>query len=74
MRCFVGVTLFLVLYFGSCQVLGAAAGPKAVAKWHALAAVGAGAVAIVGCCIPTLLVKINERNQRRRYTEDEVHG
>jgi len=32
MRCLVGFTLFVVLYFGSCKLLGEAAGAIATAK------------------------------------------
>lgn len=80
MRCFVGVILFLVLYFGSCHLLreGVAAmtfrsgqgytqkesqraGTQAVKKYHALVAVGTGLVALLACSLPSLLLKMSER-------------
>jgi len=66
MRCIIGLVLFVVLYLGSCALLGEAvtamtlrsgqaysqkaaklAGTEAVRKYHALVAVGAGAVTLL---------------------------
>lgn len=86
MRCIVGVVLFLVLYFGGCNVLGAAvaarhggyshraaatAGAQAVTKYHALVAVGVGVVAILGCSLPTLLLKYGQRNECEGFDQDQ---
>ena len=88
MRCVVGFTLFCVLYFGSCKALGIVAGlrgapnsksaqqaigARVVTKYHALVAVGAGAVALGACCVPSLLVKLNGRNEWEQLA-DEEHG
>jgi len=50
--------------------VGRVAGANAVTKYHALVAVGAGAVSLLACCLPTLLVKMNERNERRMYADE----
>jgi hypothetical protein len=50
--------------------VGRVAGANAVTKYHALVAVGAGTVSLLCCCLPTLLVKMNERNQWRQYAEE----
>ena len=71
MRCFIGFALFLVLYFGSCTTLKAvttkASGPWAAGevlrKYHAAVAVGAGAVTLLVCSLPTLL-------SRPRYSDE----
>lgn len=74
MRCLIGLTLFLVLYFGGCKLLGEIVCASTIAndprhsattgriakvdflkKYHALIAVGAGSVALLGCGLPTLL-------------------
>ncbi len=71
MRCIAGLTLFVVLYFGSCKVLADVAGTAFVTKYHALVAVVVGLIALVACCLPTLLLKSCERNEAwRRYADD----
>lgn len=88
MRCIVGIVLFLVLYFGSCNLLGEivrtvairnnpqhsvsvgrAAQANALRKYHALVAVGAGAVTILGCSLPTLLMRKTEFDPWSEYEE-----
>jgi hypothetical protein len=50
--------------------VGRVAGANAVTKYHALVAVGAGTLSILCCCLPTLLVKMNERSEQRMYAEE----
>jgi hypothetical protein len=77
MRCVVGVLLFVVLYFGSCMVLkeavtvrsGKAAAARVLKTYHAPVAVAAGIVAIVGCTLPTLLMRMSERSAWREYED-----
>lgn len=77
MRCVVGLVLFLVLYFGSCKMLkeavtlrsGKAAATRVLKTYHAPVAVVAGLVAIVGCSLPTLLMRMSERSEWREYDD-----
>ena len=46
------------------------AAAKAVTKYHALVAVRAGAVAILGCSLPTLISRKLERDTWRRYADN----
>jgi hypothetical protein len=74
MRCIAGIVVFIVLYFGSCWLLGEMAQAVAIRndpghsvfagrqakadvlkRYHALVAVGAGTVTILGCALPTIL-------------------
>jgi hypothetical protein len=63
MRCIAGLALFLALYFGSCTILAGAVrsssgprvGAEALRKYHALVAVGAGAVYLAVCTVPGVL-------------------
>ncbi len=55
------------------QRVGRAVGARAVKKYHALVAVGAGAVAFLSFSLPVLLVRSSERNEEsawHRYAED----
>lgn len=73
MRCLVGFLLFVVLYFGSCNVVqqavtvrsGKAAAARMLKTWHAPIAVVTGLVVLAGCALPTLLVRMSERNAWR---------
>jgi hypothetical protein len=88
MRCLIGMTLFLVLYFGSCKLLGEIVCTATIAndprhsatngriakadflkKYHALIAVGAGAVALLGCGLPALLAT---RSRREPWQDTEM--
>jgi hypothetical protein len=77
MRCVIGFVLFVVLYFGSCSILGAVvrktSGPSASAealrKYHALVAVGAGAVSLLACSLPTMLARASRREFERLEAE-----
>jgi hypothetical protein len=88
MRCLVGLVLFLVLYFGSCRVIGEVvaamtlrsgqgysrrgaelAAFEFVHTYHALIAVGAGALTLLACSLPTLLLKMGQREEWQYYAE-----
>jgi hypothetical protein len=56
---------------GYSQKAAKRAGAKAVSKYHAVWAVGAGVLAIGACCVPSLLIRMNEQSQRRAYEEYE---
>jgi hypothetical protein len=90
MRCVIGVVLFVVLYFGSCKLLGEivsarssannprqsqkaarSAGAKAVTKYHALVAVGAGAVSLLACSLPWLIGKMQQRDDWAAYAHSQ---
>ncbi len=67
MRCIAGFALFVILYFSSCTILAGAARHygghanevEVVRKYHALVAVGCGAVSLFLCYLPTLMAKKN---------------
>jgi len=77
MRCVLGFVLFVVLYFGSCTILGGivrktsgqAAEVEVVRKYHALVAVGAGVVTLFCCSVPTLLARASQSEFERQYAE-----
>jgi hypothetical protein len=56
---------------GYSQQAAKRAGTKAASKYHAVWAVAAGVVAIGSCCLPTLLIRMNERSERRAYEKYE---
>ena len=72
-----GFVLFVVLYFGSCIILGEivqkksgrAAKAEALRKYHALVAVGAGVVTLLCCSVPTLLEKASHWEYERLERE-----
>lgn len=77
MRCVLGLVLFVVVYFGSCTILGGivrkTSGPAAqvevLRKYHALIAVGAGVVSLFCCSVPTLLERASRRELERLEAE-----
>jgi hypothetical protein len=77
MRCVLGFVLFVVLYFGSCTILGGivrktsgrAAEADVLRQYHALVAVGAGVVTLLGCSVPTLLERASRREFERLEAE-----
>ncbi len=70
MRCVAGFVSFVVLYFGSCKVLGDVMGKAFISKWHALVAVIVGVITLVACALPTVLLKMSERNEEWRDYAD----
>ncbi len=77
MRCIAGLALFLALYVSSCTILGGVvrtnyggiAGAEAVRKYHALVAVGAGAVSLAICVLPGILLKKSQQAELRYWEE-----
>jgi hypothetical protein len=77
MRCVLGLVLFVVLYFGSCTILGGifrktsgrAAEVEVLRTYHALVAVGAGVVSLFCCGVPTLLARASRREFERLEAE-----
>jgi len=77
MRCFVGFALFVVLYFGSCMLLGEvvrktsgrAAQAEVLRKYHALVAVGCGVVTLLCCSVPTLLARAAQSDLEKLEAE-----
>ena len=77
MRCVLGFVLFVVLYFGSCTILGEivhktsgrAAKAEVLRKYHALVAVGAGIVTLFCCSVPTLLARAAQRDFEKLEAE-----
>ena len=77
MRCVIGVVLFVVLYFGGCMVLneavtahsGKVAAARVLKTYHAPVAVAAGLVAIIGCSLPTVLLRKSERSEWQEYED-----
>jgi len=49
----------------------ATAGRNAMSKYHAILAAGSGVVSIVACCLPSILMRMSERSERRAYEEYE---
>ena len=83
MRCLAGFVIFVVLYFGSCHLLGVIvaknaidnpelAAFNAVNKYHAILEGGSGLIAICACCLPTLLAKLCAGNEEWRKYEAEL--
>ena len=66
MRCLAGFVMFVVLYFGSCKVLQQVMGKAFITKWHALVAVIVGVITLIACALPTVLLKMSERNEEWR--------
>jgi ATP/ADP translocase len=77
MRCIAGLALFIALYFSSCTILagvfrntsGAAASAEELRKYHALLAVGAGAMSLVACTLPGILAKKSREAEWREWEE-----
>lgn len=61
------VTARAIANDGYSQKAARTAGAKVVSKYHAVVAVGAGVLAIVGCSLPTMLIRLSERSEQRAY-------
>ncbi len=51
------------------QKVGTKTRARVLKKYHALVAVGAGVVTIVGCSLPSVLLRMSERSEWRQYKE-----
>jgi hypothetical protein len=69
LQVFGSIVMARALEEGYSQKAAKRAGAKAVSKYHAVWAVGSGILAIGACCVPTLLIRANERSEWRAYEE-----
>ncbi len=47
------------------------AASKVVTKYHSVVAVVVGLFVLFACCLPTIMVKLNDHFERRNYAEQE---